>query len=408
MKKTALFLVFLFIFVSCTKDIDVLPIVTISNVSSITEYSAKVQGKIISDGGSILITYGIYYGTAMNPETTGTEIIFSPTESTPVNEIIEIELGSLIPNTTYYVRGFGSNKNGIAYGEPVSFTTGDGPISKNIQTITVDSENSIWCGTDMGLAKFNGSHWTNYTSADGLINENVNVVVVDKHGSLWIGTDGGLSNFDGTSWTNYTSSDGLARDEITAITVHPLTNNLLIGTVGNGISGFNGTFTAYFVKSTISLGTLGRIHAICYDRDENIWIGSSLTGLSMTDGFSWQHEINGLNSSVLASNCASDGSLWFGTGSGVYKYSNDKWTHYSESDGLINNDITAIAEGKDGKIWFGSNNGLSSLSGDVFSNYTSDEDLISNTIRDLAFDLDGNLWVATDLGLSKINYVDIR
>jgi len=408
MKKMALFLVSLFMLVSCIKDSILLPVVTTSNVILITEYSAKVQGEIINDGGSILISYGICYGTDINPEISGTEITIPVYDSLPVNESIEINLNNLIPNTTYFVKAYAGNKNGMSYGEQISFTTGDGPISKNIRSIAVDTKNNIWCGTDKGLAKYDGAHWTNYTTVDGLINKNVNVVVVDKLGALWIGTEGGLSHFDGSNWTNFTMSDGLARDEITALALHPMNNNLLIGTGGNGISGYNGSFTAYFVDASVSMGTLGHIHTLCYDKDENVWIGSCLTGLSMTDGFNWEHNINGLNSFVMASLCASDGSLWFGTALGVYKFFDNIWTYYSVSDGLVNNDITAITEGKDGKIWFGSTNGISSFNGSVFSNYTVENGIISNTISDLAIDPDGNLWVATEMGISKINYEDMR
>lgn len=400
-------LVFLFASIllleACHKEYMLLPTILISEPTEITEYSASISGEIKSNGGSLLISYGLYYGSAPNPESTGTEMIVNVSDTVPGLGPFEFTLIDLIPNTTYYLKAFATNGMGTVYGEEHVFVTKDGPLSKKIQSIVVDSENNIWCGTTGGLSMFDGSNWTNYTTSQGLINKNIHVLLFDKPGALWIGTEGGLSRFDGSDWSNYTQSDGLARNDVRSIVQHPDNNNLLIGTVGNGLSGYNeSSFTAYFIFPTLSMGTLGHIHTLCYDRDENVWVGSCLTGLSMCDGEKWFHHINKLNSNVIASLCASDGSLWFGTRSGVYKYADSMWTIYAESDGLIYKDITSLIEDKDKRIWVGATEGLFYFSEGVFTQ--ADKGLPDKHVNALALDLDGNIWVGTDDGISKIDY----
>ena len=64
-------------------------------------------------------------------------------------------------------------------------TKTDGLISNTVLAIATDSAGNIWCGTDAGISRFDGTFWTNYTTADGLLSNNVRAVVIDSSGSKW-------------------------------------------------------------------------------------------------------------------------------------------------------------------------------------------------------------------------------
>ncbi len=50
----------------------------------------------------------------------------------------------------------------------------------------------------------------------------------------------------------------------------------------------------------------------------------------------------------------SKGDYWFGTQSqGVYRYDGKSFVHYTEQDGLANNQVQTIQEDKAGHMWFG-------------------------------------------------------
>ncbi len=56
--------------------------------------------------------------------------------------------------------------------------------------------------------------YTHYESKDGLPGSTVYCMTQDKEGFLWFGTDIGLSRFDGTHFKNFTKEDGLPDNEI--------------------------------------------------------------------------------------------------------------------------------------------------------------------------------------------------
>jgi ligand-binding sensor domain-containing protein len=56
--------------------------------------------------------------------------------------------------------------------------------------------------------------YTHYESKDGLPGSTVYCMTQDKDGFLWFGTDIGLSRFDGTHFKNFTKEDGLPDNEI--------------------------------------------------------------------------------------------------------------------------------------------------------------------------------------------------
>ena len=96
----------------------VLPTLTTSAVTQITETSAVAGGNVTSDGNASVTDRGVVYSTNQNPTTADTKVSGgSGTGSFTCN------LTDLQPNTTYYVRAYAVNSAGVAYGEEVTFTT---------------------------------------------------------------------------------------------------------------------------------------------------------------------------------------------------------------------------------------------------------------------------------------------
>jgi hypothetical protein len=71
------------------------------------------------DGGDSIIAYGFCWSKSENPTISDNKITVAPGSET--NFITQIS--GLIENTTYYVRAFAANSEGIGYGNVISFTT---------------------------------------------------------------------------------------------------------------------------------------------------------------------------------------------------------------------------------------------------------------------------------------------
>ncbi len=101
-----------------TTDTPSIALVTTSQVTDISYYSATVSGNVTDDGGAEVTERGICYSTSANPTTANTKI----TSGSGLGEFM-CNLTDLQYETTYYVRAYAVNARGTAYGEEVSFTT---------------------------------------------------------------------------------------------------------------------------------------------------------------------------------------------------------------------------------------------------------------------------------------------
>ncbi len=101
-----------------TQQAVTIPTVTTSQVTNITQTSAKGGGNVTSDGGATVTERGICWSTSHNPTTSGSHAYNGiGTGSYTVN------MTGLTSGTTYFVRAYAVNSQGTAYSSEVSFTT---------------------------------------------------------------------------------------------------------------------------------------------------------------------------------------------------------------------------------------------------------------------------------------------
>ena len=113
--------------VACSDKVTLWPAIAItSQPSDISQGSVVLHGEVVIDKYS---NAGFEFGTS----TEYGQRIYDIQYDTQTNSKIEISyfLGTLIPNTTYHYRSVAESKNGIIYGDDVSFTTMDNKIVFN-------------------------------------------------------------------------------------------------------------------------------------------------------------------------------------------------------------------------------------------------------------------------------------
>jgi uncharacterized protein (TIGR02145 family) len=94
------------------------PTLITTDASGITQTTVTSGGTISNDGGATITERGIVFGTLTNPTTSNTKITSgSGTGSFSVN------ITSLTPNTTYYIRSYAINSAGTGYGNNTTFQT---------------------------------------------------------------------------------------------------------------------------------------------------------------------------------------------------------------------------------------------------------------------------------------------
>ena len=123
-------------------------VVITAEVTDVTGNSAKSGGKITSDGGTPVTVRGVCYGTSEAPNISGTHT----EDGSGSGEFVSL-LTDLVPGSTYFVRAYASNKNGISYGNEVQFSVGAVVPSVTTASVSDIDNGSAVSGGRLG---FNG------------------------------------------------------------------------------------------------------------------------------------------------------------------------------------------------------------------------------------------------------------
>jgi len=252
------------------------------------------------------------------------------------------------------------------------FSDPDGFINNSVFVINEDKKGNLWFGTDQGVYKYDGKTFTNYNQKDGLGNIVVSrkSILVDKSGTIWVGTqrgvyqynpladtkgsqsfspfplltsinvagiledkngniwfassDKGVFRYDGKVIKNFKDIEGLSDNYAGGIAQDPAGNMWF--TMKNGICKFDGkTFTEYTPKDGLG-GT--EFWGVLIEQSGIVWItarGSTTRfdpsiPLPNPKAFTVFTPADGLNCCVQSMFQDKSGNIWWGTGSGLYRF----------------------------------------------------------------------------------------
>lgn len=72
-------------------------------------------------------------------------------------------------------------------------------------------------------------------------------------------------------------------------------------------------------------------------------------------------------------------------------------------NGLIQSQVSCIAQDKQGNLWIGTLGGLSRYDGQTFTNYSVRNGMLHNSVRNIAIDTQGHIWIGTSDGISEFD-----
>ena len=287
---------------------------------------------------------------------------------------------------------------------PQVFTTQDGLISNYITALALSPDGALWVGTTRGLNRYNGVEWETFTTrtTDGQLPSNdISAIMVDHQGNLWFGTfDAGVVSYSPNAlpfkrWHTYTTQDGLNSDRILAL-MEARDGQVWAGTDA-GFSLFNGKrWSGYHLSQEPDAD---RVRALLQAQNGDVWLGTR-AGLAICTGASpracsFVDELGPIW--VLTLYQDRQERIWVGTeGNGLWMYDGTSWHTYTKSEGLADNEITAIAQDPTGRLWFGTaKGGISVYDGSAWHTLTVDDGLPSNSITAILADETGTLWFGT-------------
>ena len=146
----------------------------ISSLASFNQISANAGGTIASDGGGAITARGVCWssGTTTTPTIANSKTI----DGAGIGNFSSLLIG-LLPGTIYYLRAYGTNSAGTAYGNIISFTTSPiiipvGVSTSSVSAITQTSASSggIIASDGGATVTSRGVCWSNTNSAPTILN----------------------------------------------------------------------------------------------------------------------------------------------------------------------------------------------------------------------------------------------
>lgn len=270
------------------------------------------------------------------------------------------------------------------------------------------SKSELWAGTAQGILKFDGEQWVDYHSVTLQGNAKVKDAV-----RVYVGTERGLDEY---SRQVKKFNDIKNADDESHVVEVKMPWNLVV----------NDTITA-----------------ILYDnRTEKLWAGTP-KGLFRFDGKAWKNYNEDLGERRVTSLASQGASLWIGTNDGLFVYRNgqfeqkgkvlpsqkinalvwsdnrkelyvavdgagiarlvpkksvndkDRWSLFTEEDGIMDTAPTALAVDSSGHVWAAHKGGLSHFTLRKWEQVQ----FADNTVNSISVDSKGSIWIATDKGV---------
>lgn len=260
-----------------------------------------------------------------------------------------------------------------------------------VRAVEVTADGSVWLAVrDRGLARVSAGETVWFTVDDGLVSNGIADLHEDSRGRLWAVGAGGYSRREDERWTGHATIGGLRPPVVFGVSEAPSGAIWLAANGGAGREGREGWQTL-----TPSDGLPHQVvHDVVVGREGDVWLacrqGLARVRRGALDVF---HPAVNFRSAALGP----DGTLWFGTPSGLYSFDGDSWGIHFEGEPVF-----PLLVAADGTLWAGSSGtGLRKWGADGWESVALPDDLDSAEVHGLAETPDGSIWVATSRGPAR-------
>ena len=306
------------------------------------------------------------------------------------------------------------------------------PASNNFSSLALDSKGRLWCASQVGGVHMLNEQgdWLNFSIESGLTKNDHRVVIVDSQDRAWAGSwGGGITIFEVTETDTLLTKIDASQEILAGVSIDPnfvLVTDMTQDEFGNiwivnreaangqviPVRSEEGDFF-YFLSTVDEIGTRF-VKLLEIDRINRLWIGTEDRGIKVIDYMgTLSNKVDdrfdqGLdNTEGLLSNKITalaedkDGIMWIGTEAGLNFWQGQ----VGRRTGLINSFVNTIGIDGINNKWIGTANGITVLSNDgrTQTDYTTgNSPLVSNNIQSFAFNEEtGEVWIGTTNGLSR-------
>ncbi len=286
----------------------------------------------------------------------------------------------------------------VARFDGLRFVPLNGPAAEtnfSTQTIFGDSHGALWMAAPGGLQRWHDAQATTVTLNDGLPSVHITALNEDMQGNIWIGTSNGLAFWNDGRLVSLADLKPIRGRSITAIFRDPKGLMWLV-VQGTELFQFNhGQFLAITEESAKDL--MVDLHALLVDAAGRVWLGAGADAVLCRDQDGWHHyripkRVTGSRVNALAAE--PDGTVWAGGASGLFLFSDGKFSAVPASGKLAGNTVESLFVDHDGALWVGTDEGLNRLQHKSLFALGQGEGLGFGPVQGLAQVSSGVVWAA--------------
>ena len=329
-----------------------------------------------------------------------------------------------------------SGKNPLKFSQ---LSTANGLSNSNVFGVTQDQQGFIWFATEDGLNRFDGTNFVIYrhdaNNQHSIADNVIRKIFIDSENTLWVGTQNGLSrynieldNFD--NFYNESHNESSLRDNViwniyqnknTEIIKSKQTPLLWVST-SEGLHTLSVATAIKDIKFTrIKVRNyderIREIKTIFQDRKENYWLGSFDKGIHLLSknlnyigSLKRQNKFHlNINANALFDMELIDNNYWLATDNGLYivderyrlvSHLTNQPRQDNTKTSLLSNTVRAINQFDDNQVWLATQNGLNviNLLNNQIESYQSNQkptSLSENWLMDIFQDKNNNMWLAS-------------
>lgn len=291
------------------------------------------------------------------------------------------------------------------------FQVGEGLANNAVFCSAQDEDGFLWFGTRDGLSRFDGYRFKNFIHEPGnskSVGSNLILCLQPRNtNELWVGTDQGIYIYD-TKLEKFSSFDKISREETLQISEDKkgnmwfISNNRLYKYIPS-LNQVDHQYAKRYQQNT---------YAFCIDQNDEIWIGLDQEICHVKSGKKYAFDVENKDAGrIEVLHVDASNNIWIGTSrSGVHKFvrHTTKTEHVVRSKGdgpLYIRDIKQINETQ---MWMATENGLivynMVLGSITYVNHEKDNpwSLSDNAGYTILKDNQGGVWVGTYFG--GVNY----
>ena len=266
-----------------------------------------------------------------------------------------------------------------------------------VYSLALDSEGTVWAGTQSGPAFFRGGRFQRDPRAAPLNGDRVYSLHGDREGNVWFALlDKGLCRLSPTRFDCDNTLKGLGGETVRSM-FEDREGNLWIGTTSSGVHRLSQSKLVTVTGDMVS----NAVRAVHQDAQGTLWVGTDGSGLARYEdvGLVPAAAYNAQLPSQLVRAIESDaqGYLWVAGTEGVTRFNPDGSARsFNIGDGMPGTIAFAFAPARAGGLWTGTLQGVARIVGDTVEPLEATR---GDDTRALYEDPQGRLWIGLRSGL---------